>query len=172
MSRRPDPRQLPLPNVPTAVRRAPPEPAPLREHDPWVGVRCDVLVRALLARDDASARGLARELDCSPDTVARLRDGRPPRPALRARLVHLAWRRLDADALAAAALGPEPGDNVRWHARSRFAHAHAFAREPAAPDTPSLCDLEVVDRVRTHWPTEPESFAAICPACLRHWRGG
>ena len=169
MSRRVDPRQLPLPNVPTANRRTLPEPATVA--DPWGRIRCDALVRALLAPDGTSARGLARDLDCSPDTVRRVRDGRSPRPPLRARLVHLAWRRLDPDALVGAGLGAEPEGNVRWHARGRFAHAHAFPREPAAPGTRSLCGSDVVDSVRTDWPTEPDGFAAICPACLRRWRG-
>ena len=168
MSRHADPRQLPLPSA--RVDRPRPVPAP--ETDPWAHVRRDALVDALLATKGASARGLARTLRCSPDTVAKIRQGRPPRPPLRARLVHLAWEKLDADALAAAELGPEPEDNLRWHARARRVDAHAFALEPVAPDTRALCGNDAVGRVGDDWPIEPDGFAALCPTCLRRWRDG
>ena len=170
MSRRADPRQLPLP-LPSA-RVDMPRPMPAPESDPWAGIRLGALVDALLATKGVSARGLARELRCSPDTVVKIRQGRPPLPTLRARLVHLAWRGLPADTLAAAEFGPEPERNLRWHAYGPFADDHTFALEPAEPDPRALCGNDAVGRVRADWPTEPDSFAAIRPTCLRRWRDG
>ena len=171
--RRREERQLPLPHVPAAdTVEVPSPPPPAVAPDPWAAVRCDRLVEVLLADVDRSARGLALELRSSPTTVARIRRGGTPRPALRARLVQLAWRALDEDACAAAALGPEPEDNLRWHARRRFSDAHAYPKAPAAPETRSLCLNEFVRRVCDDWPTEPDGFAALCPTCLHRAREG
>ena len=178
MPRRPDPRQLDLPHVSVGVRppaedvgSGPAEPSLAVPRDPWADVRFDGVVAALLAPDGVSARRLARDAGCSPDTLARTRKGRTPRPALRVRLIGLAWDRLDPEALAATGLPPEPADNLRWHARERPAHAHAFRLAPATSrETVSLCGAAHAHAVQGAWPVEPDQFAAICPTCLARGR--
>ena len=172
MPRRPDPRQLDLPSVPVAVRPVVAErEARTASRSPWDDVRHDVLVAALLEPDGRSARELADAAGCSPDTIARTRNGRTPRPALRARLIGLAWDRLEPDALAGCRLPPEPGENLRWHTRERFAPAHAFRAEPAiGDDVVSLCGFQHVGDVDRTWSTTPDEFAVLCPSCLARAR--
>ena len=168
MPRRVDPRQLDLPNVPVGVHRRSPDPetrpAPCSR---WDSVRYDALVAALLDSKSESVAGLARTADCSPDTIVRTRQGRTPRAALRARLIGIAWGRLDPDTLAAVDLPPDPAENLRWNASTRFAPAHAFRAEPViSVDVVSLCGLRHTDAADRTWPAVPDAHPAICPNCL------
>ena len=132
-----------------------------------IDVRIDALVAALLARDGARASALARAAGCSPDTVVRTRDGRTPRPALRARLIGLARDRLPPDALAAIGPMPEPADHPRRDARSRLAPAHALGLELARiAEGTSPCGAARVPAAHGHRPVEPDELARTCPTCL------
>jgi len=90
---------------------------------------------------------------------------------LRARLIALGWDRLDPDVLASVGLPPEPPENLRWNAWTRFAPEHAFRAELAiTAGGVSLCGFAYTDTVSRAWPTEPDAFPAICPTCLARAR--